>query len=219
MASGDRRRIAIALGLLAILALIAAVSFAAGWRWLAAHGIDPGALTPAQAAQMVRGFGAWAVAASLLLMVVHSFVPFPSEVIALANGMVFGQALGIAVTWSGAMLGAVLAFALARWLGRPFVRLVIADERRRRIEAVPQHWSMLLVVRLVPVISFNLINYAAGLMGVGWRSFLWTTALGILPATVAMVGLGDRMGAAPAWAWALLALAAIAAWWLWRRAK
>ncbi len=96
------------------------------------------------------------------------------------------------------------------------MRLVLADERRRRIEAVPQHWSML---RLVPAISLNLINYAAGLMGVGWGRFLWTTALGILPATIVIVVLGDRMGAAPAWAWALPGLVAIAAWWLWRRAK
>jgi uncharacterized membrane protein YdjX (TVP38/TMEM64 family) len=199
--------------------LVAAVSFAAGWRWIAVQGVDWAALTPAEAARLVRGYGAWGVAASLLLMVIHSFVPFPSEVIAFANGMVFGPALGIAVTWVGAMLGAVLAFALARGLGRPFVRLVLADERRRRIEAVPQHWSMLLLVRLVPLISFNLINYAAGLMGVGWVRFLWTTALGILPVTIALVVLGDRMGAAPAWAWSLLVLAVLVSWWLWRRTK
>ena len=41
--------------------------------------------------------------------------------------------------------------------------------------------------RLVPVISFNLINYAAGILHVSWWRFLWTTSLGILPITVASV--------------------------------
>jgi uncharacterized membrane protein YdjX (TVP38/TMEM64 family) len=51
----------------------------------------------------------------------------------------------------------------------------------------------LLLARLVPVISFNLINYAAGVLGVGWWRFLWTTSLGILPITVASVALGNQL--------------------------
>jgi uncharacterized membrane protein YdjX (TVP38/TMEM64 family) len=56
----------------------------------------------------------------------------------------------------------------------------------------------LLLARLVPVISFNLINYAAGLLEVGWWRFLWTTGLGILPITVASVALGDQL-TGPMW--------------------
>ena len=54
-------------------------------------------------------------------MVLHSFVPFPAEVVAMANGMLYGPLWGTLITWVGAMLGAYLAFGLARWLGRPFV--------------------------------------------------------------------------------------------------
>ncbi|HKC31211.1 MAG TPA: VTT domain-containing protein, partial [Burkholderiales bacterium] len=75
----------------------------------------------------------------------------------------------------------------------------------------------LLLVRLVPLISFNLVNYAAGLLGVGWWTFLWTTALGILPLTVAMVLLGGQILAAPLWAWALGALVLLVLWFSWRR--
>jgi hypothetical protein len=48
-------------------------------------------------------------------MVAHSFVPLPAEIIAIANGMVFGAVVGSIITWTGAMLGAICAFALARW--------------------------------------------------------------------------------------------------------
>ena len=58
----------------------------------------------------------------------------------------------------------------------------------------------LLLARLVPVISFNLINYAAGILHVGWWRFLWTTSLGILPITVAS-GPGNQL-TGPMWdAW------------------
>ena len=50
-------------------------------------------------------------------MVAHSFLPFPAEIVALANGMVFGPLWGAVVIWVGAMLGAATAFALVRALG------------------------------------------------------------------------------------------------------
>jgi len=66
-------------------------------------------------------------------MIVHSFVPFPAEFVALANGMVYGPLWGTVITWVGAMLGASIAFWLARRLGRPFVeRMVKTTERKTR---------------------------------------------------------------------------------------
>jgi uncharacterized membrane protein YdjX (TVP38/TMEM64 family) len=53
------------------------------------------------------------------------------------------------------------------------------------------------------------MNYAAGLAPVSWWTFLWTTALGILPMTVLMVWAGERIDKIPPWAWGLLALLAI----------
>jgi uncharacterized membrane protein YdjX (TVP38/TMEM64 family) len=52
---------------------------------------------------------------------------------------------------------------------------------------------VLLISRFLPVVSFNLINYAAGLTSVSWWTFLWTTGLGIAPLTFLMVFAGDRM--------------------------
>jgi len=159
---------------------------------------------------LVRSAGPWAVAASIGLMILHSFVPFPAEFITLTNGVVFGFSKGVMVTWIGAMTGAVLAFALARSLGRPFVLRLLSDRQERRLE----EWTgrlgtdTLLVGRCIPAISFNLMNYAAGLSPVSWWTFLWTTALGILPMTLLMVWAGERIDKIPLWAWALLVLAA-----------
>ena len=51
----------------------------------------------------------------------------------------------------------------------------------------------MLVSRFIPVIAFNLINYAAGLTRVSWWTFIWTTSIGILPLTILMAYLGARM--------------------------
>jgi uncharacterized membrane protein YdjX (TVP38/TMEM64 family) len=160
----------------------------------------------------IASWGVWAPLASMALMVIHSFVPFPAELLAVANGMLFGLVLGTAITWAGAMLGALLAFGLARWLGQACVRRLVGEEKWGRIEAFTSGygWRALLLARLTPVVAFNLVNYAAGLAGVGWRTFTWTTAVGILPITVASVLVGSHMTTMPWQLWAGL-VAAVAA--------
>jgi uncharacterized membrane protein YdjX (TVP38/TMEM64 family) len=197
--------------------LLAGALAAVAWRLSADSGADMTALSPGDAAKFLRSWGPWSALGSVALMVLHSFIPLPAEIIAMANGVVFGPWLGVMLTWVGAMLGALLSFALARGLGRPFVRLLVAETRWREIETLRASPGALLLARLVPVISFNLVNYAAGLLGVGWWTFSWTTALGILPLTIATVVLGGRLLTAPLWIWGLVVLALAALWLLWRR--
>ena len=204
--------------IVAALLLLGAVAFLF-LALFAAHGVDLAALDEHDVERFVRAWGAWSALASVALMVLHSFVPLPAEIIPIANGMLFGPLLGIALTWAGAMLGAVLSFALARWLGRGFVRLFVSEPRFNRLAQLSPRPGTLLYVRLVPFISFNLVNYAAGLTGVTWWTFLWTTALGILPLTVAMVLLGGEILRAPRWSWVAVAAALLLAWLLVERLK
>jgi len=164
--------------------------------------------------ELIRSWGAWGVVASIGLMVVHSFVPFPAEIVACANGMIYGPLWGTVVTWVGAMLGAALAFGLARMLGWPFVRRLLSAEQYERLAAWSRHRgaAALLISRLIPVIAFNLINYAAGLAGVSWWTFLWTTGLGILPLTALFTIMGDRLLTVPLWMWLPLAVLAMIGW-------
>ncbi len=165
----------------------------------------------------IQSWGAAGVGVSILLMVLHSFVPFPAEIVAMANGMAFGLVGGVVVTWVGAMLGAFLAFGLARWLGRPFVLAMVAPQRHERIDRwTKRHGGVTLMLsRLVPVISFNLINYAAGLTPISWWTFTWATGIGILPITVLVVFLGDRLWSGDTMAWLWLAAAAALGWLIW----
>ena len=168
--------------------------------------------------ELILSWGAWGVAGSILLMVLHSFIPFPAEIVAIANGMVYGPIWGTVVTWTGAMLGAYLAFGLARLLGRPFVITMVADRHRQSVDAwtARQGGGTLFFARFIPVISFNLINYAAGLTSISWWTFTWATGLGILPLTYLMVLLGDHMWTGETQIWIWLLAAGAAGWLAWR---
>jgi uncharacterized membrane protein YdjX (TVP38/TMEM64 family) len=137
----------------------------------------------------------WGHAAIVGLMVVHSFVPFPAEFVAAAAGICYGAVWGTVLTWTGAMIGAALSFGLTRRLGRPFAEAMLSERHRTRLDAwsADQGAATLLASRFIPVIAFNLINYAAGLTPVSWWTFLWTTGLGILPLTFLMVMMGEQM--------------------------
>jgi len=177
--------------------------------------------TGAGLTELIRSLGPGGMAASVGLMVAHSFVPFPAELLTMANGMVYGPWLGSLVTWIGAMLGAFASFGLTRWLGRPFVVKVLTDRQLCRLDewATRQGVATLLLSRLLPVVSFNLINYAAGLTPVSWWTFAWTTGLGIVPMTALMVTMGSRLHLFPWWVWLLAAAVLLLLWLVWSRRK
>lgn len=163
---------------------------------------------------LIRSWGAWSVIGSIGLMVAHSFLPFPAEIVTIANGLIFGPLWGTVITWLGAMLGASVAFGLVRLLGRPVVRYVLSARQQQQLAV----WSRehggraLLIGRLIPVIAFNLINYAAALTEISWWTFLWATGIGILPLTILLNVLGDRMLTMPLWTWLLIGAIAVLCW-------
>ena len=203
-----RRRIAAALALLLIIGL-----GVLAW-WSNAIDLAP---TPKGIEAEIRSWGRWAVAASIGLMVAHSLVPFPAEFVTFANGMLFGPVWGVAITWTGAMLGASVAFALSRWFGRPFVDALMNERHRDAVDrwARRQGIGALLLSRLMPLISFNVINYAAGLTPISWWTFLWTTGLGILPITTLLVVTGDQVWNGSGNAWIYLVAVAVAGALIW----
>ena len=153
------------------------------------------ALTPDELAQQLRAVGAWAPVAVIVLMILHSFVPFPAEILAICAGAVFGTVMGSVLIWVGAMLGALAAFGLSRKLGQKVIHGWLSPTQAKRMNGWTQDQGVLalLISRFIPVIAFNLINYAAGLTKVRLWTFVWTTGLGILPFTVLMAYLGAQM--------------------------
>lgn len=149
---------------------------------------DPDALSI-----IIARFGPLAVVLCLALAVVVS--PIPSGPVAMAAGAMFGPVMGGSLTAIGAILGALIAFFLARGLGyQPFAKsnLPLAQWiTRPRSEA---HLALAIFVsRLIPFISFDAVSYVAGLTSIRASSFAIATTLGVLPASIAFAALGAGM--------------------------
>ena len=159
----------------------------------------------------IRSLGAWGPLGSIALMILHSFIPFPAEFLTIANGMIFGSVWGVVYTWVGAMLGAYLSFGLTRIFGRPFVARRLNPAQLEKLDQWVQNQGTvsLLLSRLVPLISFNLVNYGAGMTNITWWTFSWTTGVGILPMTIIMVTMMNNFKVIPWWTWVTLLLAII----------
>ena len=143
----------------------------------------------------IRELGLLGQLAIIGLMIVHSFIPFPAEFVAIAAGNVYGTLHGTFLTWVGAMLGANLSFGLTRLFGQPFVNWAVPANQQKMLDkwTEDQGAATLLISRFIPLIAFNLINYAAGLTKISWWTFIWTTGLGILPLTALFVHMGVQM--------------------------
>lgn len=152
----------------------------------------------------LEAMGPAAYVAAPLLMAVVAILPIPAEAPAMVNGIVFGPVVGTAVTWSGGLLGAAISFELARSLGRPVAERMTTDATLERIDRIVREagWSGLLAARFVPVVAFTAVNWGAGLTALSRRTFLWTTAVGILPGafvfTASGAGISLLMGRYPA---------------------
>ncbi len=140
-------------------------------------------------------FGPWAPAISALLMVLQSLIaPLPAFLLAFANGLAFGTFWGGLLTFGSALLASTLSFWIGRGLGRNVVEALVGSAGLASTDAwFARHgaWAVL-AARLVPLVSFDLISYAAGLTAMRFRWFFAATALGIAPATFLYAFLGER---------------------------
>lgn len=131
----------------------------------------------------------------LALVLAHSVIPYPAELTTAAAGYVYGFGLGWALMMLAWFLTALLAYELAREVGRPVARRLIGERRLARAEQFVERGGPtgLIASRFVPLIPFNAVCYAAGITGVARPRYAWTTAVGIAPFCVVVTYLGSRL--------------------------
>ena len=119
---------------------------------------------------------------------------FSGLVLTLAGGAVFGFWWGALLNTLGANLGATAAFWLARWLGRDGLSALLGA-RLAGIDHVTRQsgFAWLLRLRLIPIVPFNLLNFASGLTAMPWPAYVVATALGIVPGTLVYTFFADAI--------------------------
>jgi uncharacterized membrane protein YdjX (TVP38/TMEM64 family) len=161
---------------------------------------------------------------------------FPGLPLTLGAGFIYGAVIGTLVVSPASVAGATLAFLIARYLARDWVA--------RRLKKYPQAATMdraiekngfkvVILLRLQPVLPFNMLNYALGLTSIRLRDYMLASWIGMFPATVLYVYLGSIMNdvsdlvrgrpnsgvAGRVLLWGGLAAIVVLVWWLGRMAK
>lgn len=116
-------------------------------------------------------------------------------VMTLTGGFLFGTVLGASYTVVGATLGAVCIFLAARTGLGDVLRAKTGQWLEKFQQGIRENEvSFLLLIRLVPIVPFFIANVAPAFLGVRTRTYIWTTALGIIPGTVVFSSIGAGLG-------------------------
>lgn len=139
-----------------------------------------------QIAQIIQPYGWIALFISIIAIIFQTFFPIvPFVLLAGANVIVFGLWYGFAISWSAAILAAILNFLLARYAARDWAERKFGHHsfvQTINKQANERGFWIVLFARFIPVLPSSAINTAAGISKVTFRSFLLATLLGKFPA-------------------------------------
>lgn len=144
----------------------------------------------------ILSFGIWSPIVSFLLMVFQSIIaPLPAFLITFANAGLFGWIRGAILSWSSAMAGAALCFYIAKFYGRNAVEKLISKNSIKNVDVFFDKYGKyaVLIARLLPFVSFDIVSYAAGLTSMNFWPFFIATGLGQLPATIVYSYIGGML--------------------------
>jgi uncharacterized membrane protein YdjX (TVP38/TMEM64 family) len=164
----------------------------------------------------ILGQGIWGVAIFAGVFIAATLVLAPDWPLAIAAGMVYGVG-ALPVILTAAMIAAALAFLIARYLLRHRVRELLANERKFAAidRAVTEEgWKIVFLMRLSPLVPFNVQNYLFGVTGISFRHYIAATCAGIVPGALLFVylgALGKVSGGPIEWAFLAVGLLATAA--------
>lgn len=143
----------------------------------------------------ILSYGVWAPVVSAGLMVLQALLAFlPSFILAFANGLAFGVFWGGMLSLVSAAVAAAISFGIAHALGRVPVEALVGKSSLGAADKWFERYGVyaVLIARLIPVVSFDVISYAAGLTRMSFFRFLAATIIGMTPATFIYSYLGQN---------------------------
>jgi uncharacterized membrane protein YdjX (TVP38/TMEM64 family) len=131
----------------------------------------------------------------LALAILHSVVFYPAEIVDAAAGFAYGFFPALLLVMFGWILNGLICRAIGQSIARPLLDRWFGEERFERAERAIERGgpTLLLAMRLIPILPFSIVSYAAGAARVPLWRFLWTTVLGYLPITALSVYFGTQL--------------------------
>lgn len=145
--------------------------------------------------QDLRDSGAWGIVMVAALALLHSVIWYPAEILDAAAGFVYGFGWALPLIMVCWVANAYAAYLIGAHAGRPVIHRIAGEERFERMEETVERGgvTLLLAMRLIPIVPFSLFSIAAGTARVPLWRFGWTTFVGYLPITAIFVYLGSQL--------------------------
>lgn len=144
----------------------------------------------------LRQMGMWAPVLYILIYSIATICILPSTPLNLTGGAIFGAVWGTVWTSIAAILAAILAFGFSRTIGRKLVERKLAG-KWESIDREMQQGGLfyMFAIRLLPLIPYGIVNFAAGLTSIKFRDYFLGTLLGTVPGILPFVMMGAGLTA------------------------
>lgn len=151
-----------------------------------------GGINPQQLQGWLDQVGIWAPIVYIIIYTLATLLVLPSTALNLTGGAIFGPWLGTIWTSIAAIIAAVVSFAFTRTIGRELIARRLAG-RWQAMDAEMRQGGLfyMFAIRLLPIIPYGLVNFAAGLTSIRFRDYLLGTLLGTVPGVLPFVMLGS----------------------------
>ena len=155
-----------------------------------------GGIDREQLQSWLEQMGIWAPIIYILLYTIGTLLILPSTPLNLTGGAIFNIWWGTLWTTVAAIIAAIVAFAFTRTVGRELVAKRLAG-RWEAIDAEMRQGGLfyMFAIRLLPIIPYGLVNFAAGLTSIRFQDYLVGTILGTLPGVLPFVMMGSGLQA------------------------
>lgn len=146
---------------------------------------------------IIKSGGAFAPLIYILLFSILPIFFFPVPILALAGGLAFGVWKGSFYTIIGASINCILMYLIAKYIGKEqvdrYLDKHLSEDVKKRIASKETDIGFyLFVLRLTPIIPYNLINYMSGLLDIDLKKYIIISILGIMPGTAVYLNMGDK---------------------------
>ncbi len=155
-----------------------------------------GGIKPDQLQVWLKQMGIWAPILYIFLYTLGTILILPSTPLNLSGGALFGIWWGTLWTTVAAIVAAVIAFAFTRTIGRDYIAQKLSG-RWEVIDAEMHQGGLfyMFAIRLLPLIPYGIVNFAAGLTSIRFRDYLIGTSLGTVPGILPFVMMGAGLQA------------------------
>jgi len=180
-----------------VLRLLIGIGIVYGIWWLVkCQCINLNLLTPRAMRDYIQGFGRLAAVVYVIAYALNtvSIIP-PIAPLSLSAGLAFGSVWGAIYLMLAAMIGTSLTFTISRFFGRSLIDRLLKGKFKNLDEKLEKNGFMtILFFRVIPLVPYEILNYASGLSKIKFKDYFLATFLGLVPGVVIAAFFGGSLG-------------------------